>query len=176
MKFDLRSLWNATPAQLLRDFLWRWAALKSNQIPSPSSQSQTTVSFLSFWQPFFLLLFCMKNGKNLLCILLANSAGWATFAHSHCGRHFPRASLWGQNTHGRCCFQHCGFPVCFEQWWAMQLKKPVPQCFSQDIKETLGEDEAGELKTLSEEPKYFRCLLAKPGQLGSAHYRSSGWN
>lgn len=45
---------------------------------------------------------------------------------------------------------------------------------SQDIKETLGEDETGELKTLSEEPKYLRCLLAKPGQLGSAHYRSSG--
>jgi len=35
----------------------------------------------------------------------------------------------------------------------------------------LSEDDTAELKTLSEESKCLRCLLAKPGQLQRAHCR-----
>lgn len=60
--------------------------------------------------------------------------------------------------------------------WLSVCQRRLPQRSSQDASDILGEDETAELKSLSEESKYLRHLLAKSGQLQRAYYRSSRQN
>lgn len=60
--------------------------------------------------------------------------------------------------------------------WLGVHQRCRPRCCSQDARQSLGEDKTAELKSLPEESKRLRHLLAKSGQLRKAHYRSRGWN
>lgn len=60
--------------------------------------------------------------------------------------------------------------------WLSACQHRLPRCCSQDTREILAEDKTAELKSFSEESKCLRHLLAKSGQLGRAHSRSSRRN